>query len=159
MHGHPRSISYPGTRPETGLPLSQPPPPDDDVSASYRSSGSLSFHGHHPESKEQSNKKHRSDANENSQAVGKGSHAVFDLRFSSSKAANTHETSEQQQGQKHQKEPERPTLSIGEGHAWKDKRKNGERPDLRGSENLTSLDRRNHVRHISPRLKLANEWC
>ena len=159
MHVHPHSQSYPGTRPGTRLTGNQPLPPDDHVSVSSGSSKSVASQGHHLESKDQSNKKHRNDATENPQSVGTGSHAVLDSRFNPSKAANTHGNFEQQEGQKHQKEPERPTLSIREGHAWKDKKKKHESPALHGSENLTSLDRRNHVRQARPRLKLANEWC
>lgn len=148
MHVNSRSKSYPGTRPGSRLTPSQPLPPDDDVSVSSRSSRSVESQGHHSGSNEQSNKKYRNDATEHPQSVGEGSHAVLDSRFSSSKAANAHDNSVQQ-GQKHQEEPERPTLSIREVQAWKNRKKNGESPDLPGSENLTSLDRRNHVRHMS----------
>lgn len=42
-------------------------------------------------------------------------------------------------------EQDRPTLSISEGHDWKERKKNGEYAVLRGSENLTSLNKRDHV--------------
>lgn len=40
-----------------------------------------------------------------------------------------------------------PTLSIEEGHRWKEKKKRGEHPTLPGFENLASLNERDHVSH------------
>ena len=39
----------------------------------------------------------------------------------------------------------RPTLSIAEARSWKESKKRGERPELPGSENLASLNERDHV--------------
>ncbi|KAI4090803.1 MAG: hypothetical protein LQ339_008265 [Xanthoria mediterranea] len=39
----------------------------------------------------------------------------------------------------------RPSLSIAEAHSWKERKKRGERPELPGSENLASLNERDHI--------------
>lgn len=39
----------------------------------------------------------------------------------------------------------RPSLSIAEAHSWKERKKRGEHPALPGSENLASLNERDHV--------------
>ena len=57
-----------------------------------------------------------------------------------------------------QEEPERPNLSIDQGHEWKRKKKAGEFASLHGEENLTSLDQRDHVSYEVLRLKLTNRW-
>lgn len=41
---------------------------------------------------------------------------------------------------------DRPTLSLEVGHGWKERREKGEHPILPGSENLASLNERDHVR-------------
>ncbi|KAL8649187.1 MAG: hypothetical protein Q9210_004551 [Variospora velana] len=38
-----------------------------------------------------------------------------------------------------------PTLSVEEGHSWKERKKRGEHPILPGSENLASLNERDHI--------------
>lgn len=58
----------------------------------------------------------------------------------------THDSPAQQYVQQRQDEPVRPTLSIDEGHAWKDKKKRS--AVLPGGEIWTSLDSRDHVSHI-----------
>ncbi|KAL8751864.1 MAG: hypothetical protein Q9199_006136 [Rusavskia elegans] len=39
----------------------------------------------------------------------------------------------------------RPSLSIEEGQSWKERKKKGEHPELPGSENLASLNERDHI--------------
>ena len=71
--------------------------------------------------------------------------------------AKTHEKCSQQHVQQRQEGPARPTLHIDEGHAWEKKKKDGGVAILHGSENLTSLDQRDHVGHVLCRLELANK--
>ncbi|KAL8896162.1 MAG: hypothetical protein Q9207_007843 [Kuettlingeria erythrocarpa] len=45
----------------------------------------------------------------------------------------------------HREQSSRPTLSLEEGQRWKEKKKRGEHPILPGSENLASLNQRDHI--------------
>ena len=145
-------------RAETDLPLGEPSPPDDDYAPSSSSSRSQSSpYRHHHNSKSQSSKPGSNGVLESSQSGGQGPHVVPDPAPPSS-AVNSHESPQQQHIQQRQEEPVRPTLTIDEGHDWKKKKKNGEFVVLPGAENLTSMDQRDHVRHVLSRLKLANRW-
>lgn len=146
-------------RGERELPLREPLPPDDDSAWSSSSSRSHSSpHRHHHKSASQSSRPRSTGAKGSSPAGAQGSHVIPLPATPSSTVANTHQNSPQQHVQQPQEEPVRPTLSINEGHEWKRKKKSGEYTVLRGEENLTSLDKRDHVSHVLPRLKLAKRW-
>lgn len=146
-------------RGERELPLREPLPPDDDSAWSSSSSRSQSSsHRHHHKSASQSSRPRSTGAKGSSPAGAQGSHVIPLPATPSSTVANTHQNSPQQHVQQPREEPVRPTLSINEGHEWKRKKKSGEYTVLRGEENLTSLDKRDHVSHVLPRLKLAKRW-
>ena len=139
--------------------LRGPSPPDDDsppLSPSLRQQSSP-YRDHH-KSTSQSSTSRSIDAIESSQNGGQGAHVVSHPPTPPSIAANTHDNSPQQHVLERQEEPVRPTLSIDQGHEWKKKKKNGEMAILPGVENLTSLNQRDHVCNVLPRLGLANEW-
>ncbi len=129
--------------------------PDDGSAPPSPSSVSQPLHRHHHKSTSQSNEPRSIGAIESSQANGQSSHAVLNPPPPPSTAADLHESSSQPV-QQARDEPVRPTLSIDEGHAWKEKKKKGGISDLPGVENLTSLDQRDHVSHIFSKLKLTN---
>ena len=143
------------SRTERETSLEGPPPPDDDSAPSSPSSVSQPRHRHHHKSTSRSNKSRSISAIESSQSSGQSSHAVLNPPPPPSTAADPHESSSQHV-QQARDEPVRPTLSIDEGHAWKEEKKKGGISDLPGVENLTSLDQRDHVSHIFSRLKLTN---
>ena len=58
-----------------------------------------------------------------------------------------------QQGQ----EPVRPHLSLGEGLTWKAKKKQGHHAMLKGEENLTYVNERDHVRYQAPEFLLTTK--
>ena len=128
--------------------LEEPVPPDDSSSPPPPSSSSSSSRSspqrHHQKSASQSNKRFSSRAEEVSQTGGQISTVMPDPPHPPT-TAKTHANFSQQHAQQPQEEPVRPTLSIDEGHAWKEKKKNGGVAVLPGGENLTSLDRRDHV--------------
>lgn len=133
-------------RGERELPLREPLPPDDDSAWSSSSSRSQSSsHRHHHKSASQSSRPRSTGAKGSSPAGAQGSHVIPLPATPSSTVANTHQNSPQQHVQQPQEEPVRPTLSINEGHEWKRKKKSGEYTVLRGEENLTSLDKRDHI--------------
>ena len=115
-------------------------------------------HRHYQNARTQSSERRSITATEIGQSNGQGSHIVSDPRPPPSIAAHTYENFREQHVEQHQEEPVRPTLTIAEGHHWKKKRKNGEQADLRGGENVTYLDQRDHVSDVRSRLKLANRW-
>ena len=132
---------------ERYLSLDKSVPPDDDPTSppsSPSSSSRSSPQRQHQESANQNNKRFSNRAKEIPQADGLISTVMPDPPPPST-TAKTHEDSSQQHVQKRQEEPVRPTLSIDEGHAWKEKKKNGGVAVLPGYENLISLDRRDHV--------------
>ena len=134
---------------EENLSLKKPVPPDDNSTpppppSSPSSSSRSSTPRHHQSSASQNDKRFSNPAKEIPQPGGLISTVVPDPPPPST-TAKTHEDSSQQHVQQRPEEPERPTLSIDEGHAWKEKKKNGGVAVLPGYENLTSLDRRDHV--------------
>lgn len=141
-------------------PLEEPPPPDDGSTPPSSSSSSQSSpHRHHHKSASQSSKRRTIRAIESSQSNGQASHVVPNSPPPSPTAANSH----RRPPQKHvppepQEGPVRPTLSIDEGHAWKKQKKNGGIAILPGGENLTSLDKRDHVSQVLSKMNLANGW-
>ncbi len=147
------------SRAERGWPLRGPSPPDDDsppLSPSSRQQSPL-YRDHH-KSRSQSSKPRSIDVMESSQNGGQGAYVVSHPPTPPSTAANTHDNSPQQHVLERQEEPVRPALSIDQGHEWKKKKKNGELAILPGVENLTSLNQRDHVCNVLPRLGLANRW-
>ena len=127
-NGHHRS------RAERESPIGEPLSRDGDSTPSSSSSSSQSsHHRHHHKSPSQSSKPRSNGATETSPSGGSGSHVVPNP---------LPPPSPPQQGQE---EPVRPTLSIEEGHKWKKKKKDGELTVLPGEENLTSLNKRDHV--------------
>ncbi len=141
-HGNPHHNYHPRTERETSL--EGPVPPDDDSASPSPSSVSQPLHTHH----------HKS-TRESSQSSGQNPQAVPIPPTPPSTAADNHESSSHHIQQRRE-ELVRPTLSIDEGHAWKDTKKKGGISGLPGAENLTSLDQRDHVSHIFSILKLAN---
>ena len=127
--------------------LEEPSPPDDSSTPtpSSPSSSSRSFpQRHHQKSASHSNNRFSHRAKEVLQTAAQNSNVPPDPPHPST-SAQTHGNSSQQQVQQRQEGPERPTLSIDDGHAWKEKKKNGGVNFLPGGENLTSLDKRDHV--------------
>ena len=130
--------------------LEEPFPPGDSSTptpsspSSPSSSSRSSPQRHHQKSASQSNKRFSNRAEGISQPDGQTSTVTPDPPPSST-IAKTHGNPSQQHVQQPQEGPVRPTLSIDEGHAWKKKKKNEEVVVLPGGENLTSLDRRDHV--------------
>ena len=142
---------------ERELPLEEPLPPNNSSTPSSSSSKSQSPpHRPHHQSISQSSIARGVGGIVNSQPTGQSSPFVPNPPAPTSTAANIHESSSQQRVQQFQEELVRPTLSIDEGHAWKEKRKNGGIAVLPGGENLTALDQRDHVSHIHPRLEPAD---
>ena len=129
-------------------PSSEEPIPPDESSTPLSSSSSSSLRSspqrHHQNSASQSNKHFSSQAKEISQPGGQTSTVTPDPPHPST-TPGTHGNVSQQHVQQPQEGPERPTLSIDGGHSWKEKKKNGGVAVLPGVENLTSLDRRDHV--------------
>lgn len=151
----PRQVphDYNHSRQEREPPLEEPLPPDDDSTPSSPSSRSQpSPHRHHHKSTSQTSQPRSIGA------IGSGSPVSPNPPPPPSTAANIHDNSSQQHIQQHQEEPVRPTLSIDEGHIWKEKKKNLGNAVLPGDENLTSCNRRDHVSHILSRPKLADRW-
>ena len=127
--------------------LEEPVPPDDSSTptpSSPSSSLRSSAQRHHQKSASQSNKRLSNRAKEISQPAAQNSIVPPDPPHPST-IAQTHGNSSQQQVQQPQEGPERPTLSIDGGHKWKERKKNEGDAVLLGDENLTSLDRRDHV--------------
>ena len=127
--------------------LEEPVPPDDSStppSSSPSSSSGSSPQRHHQRSASQSNKRFSNQAKGISQLGGQTSTVTPDPPHPST-TAGTHGNISQQDVQQPQEGPVRPTLSIDEGHAWKEKKKNGGVAVLPGGENLTSLNQRDHV--------------
>ena len=125
----------------------EPVPPDESSTAPSSSSSSSSRSSpqrHHQKSASQSNKRCSNQAKETSQPRGQALTDTPDPPHPST-TAGTHENVSQQHAQQPQEGPVRPTLSIDEGHSWKEKKKMGGVAVLTGGENLTSLDRRDHV--------------
>ena len=130
--------------------LEEPVPPDDSPTPppSSPSSSSRSSTQRHPQkSASQSNKRFSNRAREIPQPGGQISTVMHDPPPPST-TVKTHGDSSQQHVQQRQEGPVRPTLSIDEGHEWKEKKKNDEVVVLPGGENLTSLDRRDHVSFV-----------
>lgn len=147
------------SRAEREWSLRGPPPPNDDsppLSPSSRQQSSP-YRNHH-KSTSQSSKPRSIDAIESSQNGGQGAYVVSQPSTPPSTAANTHENSPQQHVLERQEEPVRPALSIDQGHEWKKKKKKGGLAILPGEENLTSVNQRDHVCNVLPRLGLANRW-
>ena len=139
--------SHHRSRAERESSLEEPVPPDDSPTpppSSPSSSSRSSTQRHHQKSASQSNKRFSNQAKEISQPGGQTSTFTPDPPHPST-TAGTHGNISQQDVQQPQEGPVRPTLSIDEGHAWKEKKKNGGVAVLPGGENLTSLDRRDHV--------------
>lgn len=90
------------------------------------------------------------------QPHGEGSHVTPNPPPPPSTAPNSHGSSGRQPVQQDQEELVRPSLSIDAGLCWKRGKKNGEKVDLAGGENLTYLDQRNHVSHVFSNTKLTN---
>ena len=129
--------------------LEEPLPPDDDSRSSSSSSTSQSSpHRHHHKSASQSSTPRNVGTMGSLQPCGQVSHITHNS-LPPSTAAAVDESALQQHVQQLQKGPERPFLSIDEGHAWKKRKKNGGVAVLPGGENLTSMDRRDHVSHCS----------
>lgn len=152
----PRQVSgeYHHSRAEKQLPPEQPLPPDEDSTLSPVSSRSQSFpQRHHHKSSSQTSNPRNNGAIETLHSGGQGSHVVLNPPPSPSAAANTYVSSPQQHLQQRSEKPMRPTLSIDEGQAWKEKRKRREFFELRGDENLTYLDQREHVSLVFCRLR------
>ena len=142
---------------EREVPLEEPLPPNNSSTPSSSSSKSQSSrHKPHNKSISQSSIARSVGAIENSQPTGQGSPVIPNPPAPSSTAANTNESSSQQRVRQLQEEPIRPTLSVDEGHAWKEKSKNGGIAVLPGGENLTFLYQRDHVSHILSRLEPAD---
>ena len=128
-------------------------PPDDDFIPSSSSSGSQSSsHRQHHKSASHSSKHPSNGAVDTPQPGGKDPNRVPNSTSSPPIAPNTGQISPQHPIQ------ERPTLTIDKGHAWKQAKKDGSLVVLPGSENLTSLDERDHVSQILFTMKLANAW-
>ena len=143
-------ISHHRSHAERESSLEEPIPPDDSPTPppSSPSSSSQSSTQRHPQkSASQSNKRFSNRTREISQPGGQISTVMHDPP-PPSPTAKTHGDSSQQHVQQRQEGPVRPTLSIDEGHAWKKKKKNEEVVVLPGGENLTSLDRRDHVSFV-----------
>ena len=139
--------------------LEQPRPPDDSSKPSSSSSTTQSSrHRHHHKSPSQSSNARSIHALESSQPSREALPIVYHLPLSPPDAANTHENSSQQHLQQPQEGPVRPTLSVDDGHAWKEKKKSGGVANLHGDENLTSLDRRDHVSLVLYKVELADRW-
>lgn len=143
-HGHDRSRA--GREPS----LEEPLPPDDDSRPSSSSSTSQSPpNRHHHKSASQSSTPRNVGTMGSLQPGGQVSHVTHNSPPPppppAVTAAATHESTLQQHVQQLQKDPERPFLSVDEGHAWKKKKKDGGVAILPGGENLTSMDRRDHV--------------
>ena len=127
--------------------LEEPVPPDNISTpppSSPSSSSRSSTQRHHQKSASQSDKRFSNRVKENPHPGGLISTVMPDPRPPST-TAKTHEDSSQQHVQQRQEGPVRPYLSIDEGHEWKRKKKNEAVVVLPGGENLTSLDRRDHV--------------
>lgn len=140
-HDHHRS------RAERDLPLEEPHPPDDEITPPPSPSRSQSSsHRHHHKSTSQRNNLNGTDALESPQAHEQDQHVVPNLPPFPN-AAEHHESFPKQDVQQPTEEPVRPALSVDDGHAWKEKKKNGGIAVLPGEENLTSLDQRDHVSH------------
>ena len=137
-------------------PLEEPPPDDGSTPPSSSSSSQSSPHRHHHKSASQSSKRRNIRAIESSQSNGQASLVVPNPPPPPPIAANSHGSPPQQHVLEPQEGPVRPTLSIDQGHAWKEEKKNGGNAILRGGENLTSLDKRDHVSHVPSKLNLAN---
>ena len=138
-------------------PMEEPPPTDDRFTPSSSSSSSQpSPHRHPHKSASQSSKRRSIRATESPQSGEPASHVVPNPPPPPPTAANSHGSPPQQHVPEAQEGPVRPTLSIDEGHAWKEERKNGGIAVLRGDENLTSLDKRDHVSHVRFKLNLVN---
>ena len=132
---------------ERQLSLEEPVPPDDSSSpppSSPSSSLRSSPRGHHQKSASQSNKRYSDRATATSQPAGQASTVTPDPPHPST-TAKTHGNSSGQHVPQPQEGPKRPTLSIDDGHAWKERKKNGGVAVLPGWENLTSLYGRDHV--------------
>ena len=135
------------SRAERGSSLEEPVPPDDSSTlkpSSLSSSSRSSPQRHYQKSASQSDKRFSNRVERISQPSGQILTVTSDL-LPPSGTVKTHEGSSQQHIQQRQEGPVRPTLSIDEGHTWKDRKKTGGVAVLRGGENLTSLDRRDHV--------------
>ena len=127
--------------------LEEPIPPDDSptlMPSSPSSSSRSSPQRHHQKSASQGNKRFSNRAEGLSPPDGQTSTVTPDPPPSSA-TANTQGSTSQQYVQQPQEVPVRPTLSIDDGHAWKERKKNGGVAVLPGGENLTSLDQRDHV--------------
>lgn len=146
-----------GPRPEKESPLEGPLPPDEYFVPSF------------PESKSSSSRVHdhligqlpqrRSvGATEPPQPDREGSNVVLNPPPSPSTIDKAHEHSGRRPEQQHQEEQVPPTLSIDQGLNWKSAQKNGKNDPLPGSENLTSLNQRDHVSRLLSSLELAKRW-
>lgn len=127
--------------------LEEPVPPDESSTptpSSPSSSLRSSPQRHHQKSASQSNKRFSNRAKEISQPAAQNLIVPPDPPHPST-IAKTHGNSSQQHVQQPQEGPERPTLSIDDGHKWKEMKKNGGVAVLPGGENLTSLNQRDHV--------------
>ena len=147
------------SRADKEMPLGEPPPPDSDSAQSSSSSTSQSStRRHHHKTTSQSSRPRGIVPIESSQSGGQVLNVEPSPITPPSTATKVQETSPQQPMQSPQEEPERPKLSIDQGHEWKRKKKAGEFAPLNGEENLTSLDQRDHVSYEALRLKLTNRW-
>lgn len=147
-HEHDRSRA--GKEPS----LEEPLPPDDDSRPSSSSSTTQSSpHRHHHKSTSQSSTPRNVGTMESPQPGGHVSHVTHKSPPPASTAAAIHESGlpehvqQLQKDQKDQKDPKPAFLSVDEGHEWKKKKKDGGVAVLPGRENLTSMDRRDHVSH------------
>ena len=140
-------------------PVEEPLPADDRFTPSSSSSRSQSPpHRHHHKSASQTSKRRSIRATESPQSGEQASHVVPNPPPPPPTAANSYRRPPQQHVQELQEGPVRPTLSIDEGHAWKKQKKDGGIAILPGGENLTSLDKRDHVSHVLSKPNLANGW-
>ena len=135
----PNELHRPHAERESSLEDTSTRPP-----SSPSSSSRSSPQRHHQKSAGQSDKRFSNRVEGTSQPNGQISTVTPDPPPPSG-TVKTHKGSSQQHIQQRQEGPVRPTLSIDQGHAWKDRKKNGGVAVLRGGENLTSLDRRDHV--------------
>ncbi|MCJ1391817.1 hypothetical protein MMC18_004684 [Xylographa bjoerkii] len=136
---------YKGSRGERGLPLKEPYPPDNDSAPPSPSSESQpSPRTQHHKSASQGSRRDSNHAIVTSQPGGQASH-IGSSPSPRSVGAKTDKLSAVQHVQQPQEELERPVLTLDQGHEWKKKKKNHEYTELPGAENLTTLNKRDHI--------------
>lgn len=141
---------------ERGLLPGEPPSPDDLASIfSPRNSRSLVHRQRHM-SASQDHDHHQTSVLDVTQSDLSDPPSVPRPSTLTSLIANGPGNPQHQHTQQPQDGPTRATLSVKQGLEWKKKKKKGEYVILPGGENLTLLNRRDHVSQICCSLKIAN---